>query len=307
MNSSCRSSPPLLYYSERAILYMRIHKFQVSKSRPGAPVVSTTCRQRHSVAISLALVTLLLCFLSRARAQQQKAPSTVSQPSVQLPKPPSGQLTQPSIPAAAQPHPPELRFAVMLDPAHGGADNGAILGAATLEKNYTLALAIRLHVLLNARGIRSSFTRDSDTMVDNTARAIAANRAHASACILLHATATGNGVHLFTSSLPATARPVSQDPHRTFLPWQTAQASYGTESLRLESDVNAALAAQHVPVLLDRTSLMPLDTLACPAVVIEIAPLNSNTPLTDAAYQTKIAQALAAALVAWRTDWRLQP
>lgn len=100
---------------------------------------------------------------------------------------------------------------------------------------------------------------------------------------------------------------MSQNPRRSFLPWQTAQASYGTESLRLESDVNAALTSKHVPALLDRTALMPLDSLACPAVAVEIAPLDANTPLTDAAYQQKIAQALAAAMVAWRNDWRLQP
>ncbi len=251
---------------------------------------------------------LLLSFLPAANAQRSTGQPVVPQPpSTQPSISPLNPVTQPPIPPAAQSRPPELRFVVVLDPAHGGTDNGAMLAAATLEKNYTLALAIRLHVLLNARGIHSIFTRDSDTTFDNSARAAAANRTHASACILLHATPTGNGVHLFTSSLPAAKRQSSQDPRRTFLPWRTAQASYGTESLRLESDVNAALAAQHVPVLLDRTSLMPLDSLACPAVAIEIAPLDANTPLTDGAYQQKVTQALATALAAWRSDWRLQP
>jgi len=86
---------------------------------------------------------------------------------------------------------------VVLDPAHGGEDAGALLGAGDPEKNFTTALAIRLHALLNARGIHSIFTRDGDTTLDNTARATIANRAHAAACILLHATSTGNGVHLF--------------------------------------------------------------------------------------------------------------
>lgn len=193
---------------------------------------------------------------------------------------------------------------VVLDPAHGGSDNGAMLAPATQEKNYTLALAVRLHVLLNARGIRSILTRADDASIDNETRAVTANRAHAAACILLHATATGNGVHLFTSSLAAAGK---QDPRRSFLPWETAQASYTTESLRLESDVNAALTSQHVPVLLDKTSLAPLDSLACPAVAIEIAPLDANTSLTSAIYQQEIAQALASALAAWRSDWRLQP
>jgi N-acetylmuramoyl-L-alanine amidase len=209
-----------------------------------------------------------------------------------------------SISRSAQSNPAQLRYVVVLDPAHGGTDTGAVLGPGEPEKTYALSLAIRVHVLLNTRGIRSILTRDSDTMVDNTARAVTANRAHAAACILIHATATGNGVHLFTSSLP----PIRQaDPRRTFLPWQTAQASYITESLRLESDMNAALARNHVPVLLERSSLVPLDSTACPAVAIEVAPLNAKTPLTNAAYQEQIATALASALAEWRSDWRLQP
>lgn len=254
----------------------------------------------------LAALAFPLCFISAAPAQQNPGqPALPQPPSTPLPKPPVPPQTKPPIPPAAQWRAPELRFIVVLDPAHGGADKGALLAAGMPEKNYTLTLAVRLHVLLNARGIRSTLTRDSDATVDNTARAVAANRAHASACILLHATSTGNGVHLFTSSLPATGQPVS--PRRVFLPWQKAQASYGTESLRLESDVNAALTDQHVPVLLDKTSLAPLDTLTCPAVAVEIAPLDANTPVSDNAYQQKIAQALAAALLSWRSDWRVQP
>ena len=154
-----------------------------------------------------------LCFFCTAGAQQPAAqpgnrPAAVPSPARTLP--PSASVPQstaaPSgVPAAAQPRPPELRFIVLLDPAHGGADTGAMLDAATTEKSYTLALAIRLHGLLNARGIRSIFTHDSDVALDNNARATIANRSQASACILLHATPTGNGVHLFTSSLPTVA------------------------------------------------------------------------------------------------------
>ncbi|MHB1960383.1 MAG: N-acetylmuramoyl-L-alanine amidase family protein, partial [Acidobacteriaceae bacterium] len=200
--------------------------------------------------------------------------------------------------------PTELRFVVLLDPAHGGADTGAMLDPATPEKTYTLALADQLRAALVSRGIRSIFTRDSDVALDSTARATIANRSHASACILLHATSTGNGVHLFTSSLPAVRE---ADPRRAFLPWQTAQASYETSSLRLESDVDAALTQQHIPALIARTSLMPLDSMACPAVAIEVAPLDVNTPLSDPGYRQKIVDALDAALAAWRSDWRQQP
>lgn len=271
-------------------------------------------RRDQWVGSSAWLLGAVLCFFcfSAANAQQSTAqpgagPAAV--PPVTMPAPPppsiSPSTTVPSgIPAAVQPHPTELRFTVLLDPAHGGADTGAMLDAATTEKSYTLALANRLHGMLYARGIRSILTRDSDVALDNSARATVANRSQASACILLHATATGNGVHLFTSSLPTVTE---ADARRAFLPWQTAQAAYETASLRLESDVDGELTRQHIPVLLARTSLMPLDSMGCPAVAIEIAPFDANTPLADPAYQQKIVDALTAALAAWRSDWRLQP
>lgn len=212
---------------------------------------------------------------------------------------PSAYGTSPVSPA--QPTGP--RFLVVLDAAHGGTDPGALLGTTGPEKDYTLAFALRLHALLTARGIRSTLTRGTDATLDGDARAEIDDRARASACILLHATATGDGVHLFTSSLaPASGA----DKRHAFLPWRTAQASYATESLRLESDMNSALTDAHVPTLMGRTSLVPLDSLACPAVALEVAPLDAATPLTDAAYQQKVIGALASALAAWRNDWRQQ-
>ncbi|MFZ0517173.1 MAG: N-acetylmuramoyl-L-alanine amidase [Acidobacteriaceae bacterium] len=242
----------------------------------------------------------------RSRAQTGTQPA--APPASTTPPPPSvasqATPTPANLPPSTQPRPTELRFVVLLDPAHGGTDPGATLDSATREKTHTLALAEQLRAALNAHGIRSILTRTSDVTLDNDARATTANHSHASACISLHATSTGNGVHLFTTSLP----PLTEaDPRRAFLPWQTAQAAYETSSLRLESDVDAAMTQQHIPVLIARTSIQPLDSMACPAIDVEVAPLDANTPLSDAGYQEKVVAALDAALVAWRSDWRQQP
>jgi N-acetylmuramoyl-L-alanine amidase len=252
-----------------------------------------------------------LCGFFGANTQSLRAqavtPPTTNQPASTSQVPSSNSQSTPGsagVPAPPQPRPTELRFLVLLDPAHGGADAGAMLDAATAEKSDTLALALQLRAALNVHGIRSILTRTADVALDNDARATTANHSHASACISLHATSTGNGVHLFTSSLPAVA---VADPRRAFLAWQTAQAAFETSSLRLESDVDSALTQQHIPVLIARTSIPPLDSMACPAVDIEVAPPDSNTPLSDAGYQQKVVDALDAAMVAWRSDWRQQP
>lgn len=252
-----------------------------------------------------------------ARLRAAPAPAAPSSPAQSSPaqSPPARALAPPqstsnqtfSNQSSPEQNSSQLPFLVLLDPGHGGSDTGALLPGDVPEKTYTLALAARLRALLNAHGIHSVSTRDADATLDNVSRATIANRAQARACILLHATSTGNGVHLFTSSLPASGPPLAANPRRSFLPWQTAQASYGTESLRLESEINTALTGLHIPVLIDRTSMMPLDSLACPAVAVEIAPLDADTPLADLGYQQKIAQALAASLLAWRSDGRLQP
>ncbi|HYK36285.1 N-acetylmuramoyl-L-alanine amidase, partial [Alloacidobacterium sp.] len=93
------------------------------------------------------------------------------------------------------------QYVIVLDAAHGGSDVGAQFSDKLLEKDLTLGFSIRLRQALASRGIQVVTTRDSDAAVPMVARAETANHALAAACITLHATATGSGVHLFTSSL----------------------------------------------------------------------------------------------------------
>ena len=137
--------------------------------------------------------------------------------------------------------------------------------------------------MLSAHGIGVITTRDTDMNPSATSRAEAANRMPAAACILIHATATGSGVHLYTSSLGPT-------PVTRFMPWQTAQSGYVTQSLKLSSEIDSAFAHAEIPVTLGRTSLQPMDSFTCPAVAVEVAPLASGSttkaaPISDIAYQ----------------------
>jgi N-acetylmuramoyl-L-alanine amidase len=207
----------------------------------------------------------------------------------------------PAVPSAqrAQVQP---QYVVVLDAAHGGSDVGARFTDTLLEKNLSLGFSVRLRQALASDGIQVVTTRDADIDLPMVTRGETANHAMAAACITLHATATGSGVHLFTSSLAPT-------PYTKFLPWQSAQSAYVTQSLRLSSEISTALGHTAVPVTQGRTSLQPMDSFACPAVAVEIAPMvGGNTtkaiPLTDVNYQNKIIDALSAALTQWKNDWR---
>jgi N-acetylmuramoyl-L-alanine amidase len=204
--------------------------------------------------------------------------------------------------SAQSPAAPGSRFVVVLDAAHGGDDSGAQLGSGATqpEKAFTLALSFRLRSLLAARGIVVVTTRESDAALDSDRRAEIANRARAQACISLHASLGGTGLHLYTSSL-APAEPAR------ITAWKTAQAAWVTRSLALAGDLNAALTHAGIPVSLGRTALPGMDSMACPAVAVEVAPLAASSrtqaaALGDPAYQTRVANALAAALVQWRAE-----
>jgi N-acetylmuramoyl-L-alanine amidase len=206
-----------------------------------------------------------------------------------------------ALPGSAQAPPaPGGRYVVVLDAAHGGVDTGGRLANGQVEKVVTLALSVRLRSLLSARGITVVTTREADTEIDPDQRAALANHARAAACLSLHVTESGAGIHLYTSSL-APAQPAR------FVAWKTAQAGWVTRSLALAGSLNAALQQAGMNVTLGRTALIAVDSMTCPAVALEVAPERGQDGKVtaepdDATYQAQVANALAAAILEWRTD-----
>jgi N-acetylmuramoyl-L-alanine amidase len=208
------------------------------------------------------------------------------------------------LPIAAPAQQPPTRTVILLDPAHGGPDTGAHLPNNLLEKDLTLAFAGRLRATLAASGFTVISTRDADPAVPflTDQRAEIANHAHPAACLVLHITDSGNGIHVVTSTLNP---PDTPEEPRPALPWNTAQSASVSQSLSIANEIGLAMQQARLPVLLSRASIRPLDNLICPAVAIEIAPLaaagSAPTPLTDATYQQDIAKAIGAGLTAWRS------
>ena len=210
---------------------------------------------------------------------------------------------QPVAVAQSSPNPaPAQRFTVLLDAAHGGDDAGGRLASGQMEKAATLALSVRLRSLLAARGMAVVTTREGDVTVDPLKRAETADHARAAACLSLHVTESGSGIHLFTSSL------MPAQPQR-FAAWKTAQAGWITQSLALAGAMNSALLHEGFNVTLSRTALIAVDNMTCPAIALEIAPVRGADGKVaaepdDADYQAHVANALAAALLAWRMEPR---
>ncbi len=249
----------------------------------------------------MALILFAVPSPGRSQAQQPQAAGPQSTPASGQPaaNAPSAAAV-PQVPAPQPPPPPAPpRFLVVLDAAHGGDDTGGGFDKKT-EKEITLALSVRLRSLLAARGITVLTTRESDTTVTLDRRAEIADRFSAMACVSLHATQAGSGVHVFVSSLAPT--------QPTRLPaWKTAQSGYVSRSIALAGMINAALQHAGLTATVGRTALPGIESMTCPAVALELAPDRSQqppTPVDDLIYQAHVTEAIAAALLEWETEGR---
>ena len=116
-------------------------------------------------------------------------PPVSSEPAI-VPEPPSSEpSTEPSSePVAATPLAPGSRPLVVIDPGHGGIDNGASAPSGIHEKDITLAFALQLRDLLVASGqFDVALTRDDDSYLTLNERVNLARQNRADLFLSLHA------------------------------------------------------------------------------------------------------------------------
>lgn len=95
----------------------------------------------------------------------------------------------PSLPSLTTPRP--TLQTIVIDPGHGGPDNGVTGAGGALEKTITLEVARRVKTLIEARlGIRVLLTREDDVAMPIDERASLANNNKADLFISLHANAS---------------------------------------------------------------------------------------------------------------------
>ncbi len=241
-------------------------------------------------------------------ATASKRPATApSKPAIAPAKSPTTPVQHAALTSASVPSPiPINRTVIVLDPAHGGVDSGSQITDKTVEKDVTLALAFRLRSLLTARGFSVVMTREQDSpAVPNAAgsaltlddRAGIANHARAAACLVLHATSGGNGVHLYRSELEAS------EGQPSIVPWLTAQSAWIPQSRQLESQMGAAFSRSGLALVASNASVRPIDSLTCPALVVELAPFGDDVEsINDTDYQQRVALTIAGTLLLWQNQ-----
>ena len=220
--------------------------------------------------------------------------------------------------------PSEIRT-IVIDPGHGGADEGAQGPEGTLEKDVTLSVAQRLRTLLERRlGVRVILTRTGDTLVALDRRAALANNDRADLLISLHANsalrdvATGAEVYyLGIDEYGAEAReladrdgrylPVSGGGFREIdvIPWELAQARHLTPSADLAEFVGDELRLR-VPMSPRPVQQAPFRVLVganMPAILVEMGFISNpeqEREMAQPGFQTRVAEAIVAGVVRFR-------
>ena len=197
----------------------------------------------------------------------------------------------------------EKPLLIMIDPAHGGSDPGALLTASTPEKDITLNVARRLKLELNARGIPSQLVREGDLTLTADQRAGMANAADPALYIALHASSLGKGMRVFTALVPG-----SGDDKGPFLDWDRAHSATLARSKALQAQLVAAVQKTRFPTQASSASVRPLNNLRSPALAVEISPTTGDVAQVSAqGYQQMICAALANALASLAPSLRPNP
>ncbi len=267
---------------------------------PDRDISSATFQENNGAAeITITgTVSLMASFSNNGRTITIAPPPSAAPVQAVSPVPGTTQSTVSPVPTNTSPATPMRRFVVAIDPSHGGDERGAAFADNLLEKDITLALGRRIRATLESQGVSTILLRDSDNTLSTDQRASAANSAHASLYVGLHAASDGTGVRIYTALLPGAA-----DSRGPFLSWDAAQAN----SLALSHTVATALTSalgKTVAARLLSAPLQPMNSVTAPAVSIEVAPRTPGNvaDLSAADYQQVVANSVASAIVSTRSS-----
>jgi len=226
--------------------------------------------------------------------------------------------------------PPALRT-VILDPGHGGDENGAMGAAGTLEKDITLAIARRLKAGLESRlGVRVLLTREADETVPLDDRAALANNNKGDLLISIHANASLRPEVAGAQIYYLSADEAGEEARRAaaarqsvpalgggtrdveMILWEVAQVRHLSESAELagivEEQMRAAIHLNPRPV--QQAPFRVLAGANMPAVLVEVGFLTNageEERLKSDAHQEAIARALLDAVTRFRDSRGLAP
>jgi N-acetylmuramoyl-L-alanine amidase len=225
------------------------------------------------------------------QSAQTPAGTAASQGAPQLPPQAPQQAGQP--PAQQTVPPRNTLAAVVLDPAHGGADQGARGSSGIAESDVVLSFARLVRISLEAQGLRVILMRQANEDPSFDDRSKLANAQRGVVFITLHVSSTGQPGTVRVYSLPEeAARAATGALQRTSLiRWDHAQSGFQDLSRDLAELIQIQMAQRFhgSPEMAATASVRQLRTIAAPAVAIEV----SSVSLPDRGPLDRMGPALA--------------
>lgn len=240
--------------------------------------------------------------------------------------PPPGPGALPGALVVPTPAPRREPRVVLIDPGHGGTEEGAKGPGGLLEKDVVLALARTVREVLTARGYRVVTTRDSDASVGLQDRTAISNAAKADVFLSLHMNAarasSAHGTEVYYLSLDASDRSAAAladsenraEPTATpsaetnaalrdldLILWDLAQNQHLTASSRLaeiiQGDFNRLLGITTRGV--KQAPFRVLIGVNAPAVLVEVAFISNpeeEQKVASEEFRKAVAETLAGSL-----------
>jgi N-acetylmuramoyl-L-alanine amidase len=190
----------------------------------------------------------------------------------------------------------------VINPAHGGTDDGARADNGLLEKNVVLIFARMLRSEFERQGFRVVMTRNDDSNPSYEDRAAVANAYRDAIFISLHVSSTGQlgaaRTYSYQFSIPVAmvgaataagaANVAASAPASGLLVWEEAQRPYVESSHRVADVLQSALAQKFAgsPATSTRFAVRELRSVAAPAIAVEVSSVSvadSNSLLASGA------------------------
>jgi N-acetylmuramoyl-L-alanine amidase len=195
---------------------------------------------------------------------------------------------------------------VVLDPGHGGHDNGALSFWGN-EKSYTLDVALRVKPLLEQMGLKVQMTRSTDVFIPLEDRVRFANQFRNALFIAIHFNSGGNGSGIETYTLAPRGVPsmMADGPSVSDLnpcPGNVRDA----ENMALACATHASLIvhSQLYDRGIKRARFVVIRDITIPGVLIEggfLSNMNDSRRIASVPYRQNMAQCIASAVAAYRT------
>lgn len=215
-------------------------------------------------------------------------------------------------PAPLPPAPNQPMSPVILDPGHGGDDEGAIVRGVR-EKDLALVFARKLKARLARNAdLPVVMTRDTDRYVTLDDRLVDSVDMRGSIFVSLHLNqvkgkkASGAIVYSFGAEKRRKWRKLR---HPSVPPMPAPPRGQAYDSARLARTFSRALRADGFKAEASRSDYYVLKNPAAPSVLIELGYLNNPheaAKLTNGAYQDKMVESLAKAIEEYATSRSLR-